>query len=76
MVSLWGVILSVANNLHEMTTHQMAVDHNHHDEFSLNLNLESVFDTNLNQARHTYQNATGSINNIRFVEQILPRYKC
>jgi hypothetical protein len=38
--------------------------------------IEGVLNTNLNQTGHTHQNATRTVNNICFVEQILPCYKC
>jgi len=42
MVSLWGVTSSFADSLHVITTHQKAIDHHHHDEFSLHFDHEDT----------------------------------
>ena len=36
-ISLYGSLINFADNLHMMTTHQVAIDHHHHDSFSLHI---------------------------------------
>lgn len=40
-ISLYGNLINFAENLHVMTTHQVAIDH-HHDEYSLHLDHDDV----------------------------------
>ncbi len=41
-ISLYGNLNSFAENLHVMTTHQVAIDHHHHDAYSLHLDHDDV----------------------------------
>ena len=41
-ISLYGSLINFADNLHVMTTHQVAIDHHHHDSFSLHIDHDDV----------------------------------
>ena len=41
-VSLYGNLINFAENLHVMTTHQVAIDHHHHDSISLHMDHDDV----------------------------------
>ena len=41
-ISLYGSLSNFADNLHVMTTHQVAIDHHHHDSFSLPIDHDDV----------------------------------
>ena len=41
-VSLYGNLINFADNLHVMTTHQVAIDHHHHDSISLHMDHDDV----------------------------------
>ena len=41
-ISLYGCLINFADNLHMMTTHQVAIDHHHHDSFSLHIDHDDV----------------------------------
>jgi hypothetical protein len=41
-ISLYGNLINFADNLHVMTTHQVAIDHHHHDAYSLHLDHDDV----------------------------------
>ena len=41
-ISLFGSLSNFADNLHVMTTHQVAIDHHHHDSFSLHIDHDDV----------------------------------
>jgi hypothetical protein len=41
-ISLYGNLVNFADNLHVLTTHQVAIDHHHHEEASLHLDHDDV----------------------------------
>ena len=41
-VSLYGNLINFADNLHVMTAHQVAINHHHHDAYSLHLDHDDV----------------------------------
>lgn len=41
-VSLHGNLINFADKLHVMTSHQIAIDHHHHDAYSLHLDHDDV----------------------------------
>ena len=41
-ISLFGSLINFADNLHVMTTHQIAIDHHHHDAYSLHLDHDDL----------------------------------
>ena len=55
-VSLYGNLINFADNLHVMTTHQVAIDHHHHDAYSLHLDHDDV-----SMAHHHAGDATQNI---------------
>ena len=41
-INLYGNLINFAENLHVMTTHQVTIDHHHHDAHSLHLDHDDV----------------------------------
>ena len=41
-ICLYGNLINFADNLHVMTTHQVAIDHHHHDAYSLHLDRGDI----------------------------------
>jgi len=36
-ISFYGSVINISDSFHVMTTHQAAIDHHHHDSFSLHI---------------------------------------
>jgi hypothetical protein len=41
-VSFYGSVINISDSFHVMTTHQAAIDHHHHDSFSLHMDHDDV----------------------------------
>jgi len=41
-ISFYGNVINISDSFHVMTTHQAAIDHHHHDSFSLHMDHDDV----------------------------------
>ena len=41
-MSFYGSVINISDSFHVMTTHQAAIDHHHHDSFSLHMDHDDV----------------------------------